>query len=69
MSRVKKMLIFFDAAGIIHREMVPQGTTVNTQYYLLVMERLYGRMGHVRNEQFETAVGCCCMTTRTLPAR
>jgi hypothetical protein len=70
MSRVKKMLIFFfDAAGLFHREIVPEGTTVYNQYYLVVMERLYSLMGHVREEQFEKADGCCCMTTTTLPAR
>ena len=60
---------FFYATGTIQRKFVPGGTTVNNQYYLVLIERLYSRMGHVRNEKFETAVGCCCMTKRTLPAR
>jgi hypothetical protein len=61
--------IFFDAAGIIDREIVPEGTTVNNQYYLVVMERMYAHMRHVRNEQFETEAGCCCTTPSMLPAR
>jgi Transposase. len=43
------MLIFFlDVAGIIHREFVPERTTVNSRYYLGVLERLYARMRHVK---------------------
>jgi hypothetical protein len=44
-SRVKTTLIvFFDIGGMIHKEFVPQGTTVNSHYYLGVMQRLYERM-------------------------
>jgi hypothetical protein len=38
-SRVKtKFIVFFDAQGVIHCEFVPDGQTVNGQFYLGVME-------------------------------
>jgi hypothetical protein len=38
---VKVMLIvFFDMEGIVHYEYVPQGQTVNQQFYLQVLKRL-----------------------------
>ena len=40
-SNVKLMLIsFFDANGIVHKEFVPPGQTVNQQFYLEVLKRL-----------------------------
>ena len=40
-SNVKIMLIsFFDANGIVHKEFVPPGQTVNQQFYLEVLKRL-----------------------------
>jgi hypothetical protein len=39
-SRIKTMLIFFDSLGIVHKEFVPQGKTINVKYYKGVMERL-----------------------------
>jgi len=40
-SKVKVMLIiFFDMEGIVHYEYVPQGQTVNQQFYLQVLTRL-----------------------------
>ena len=40
-SKMKVMLIvFFDMEGIIHYEYVPQGQTVNQQFYLQVLKRL-----------------------------
>jgi histone-lysine N-methyltransferase SETMAR len=50
-SRVKTMfIVFFDAQGVIHREFVPEGQTVNGQFYLGVMERLLKRIRLVRPE-------------------
>jgi histone-lysine N-methyltransferase SETMAR len=49
-SRVKTMFVFFDAQGVIHREFVPEGQTVNGQFYLGVMERLLKRIRLVRPE-------------------
>ena len=41
LSKVKVMLIvFFDMGGIVHYEYVPQGQTVNQQFYLQVLNRL-----------------------------
>jgi hypothetical protein len=38
-SHVKTMfIVFFDAQGVIHREFVPEGQTVNGQFYLGVTE-------------------------------
>jgi hypothetical protein len=54
-SRVNTMLIVvFDIRGIMHKEFVPQGTTVNSHYYLGVMQRLYERMRRVRRDLFDT---------------
>jgi histone-lysine N-methyltransferase SETMAR len=40
-SSTKIMLIvFFDIRGIVHREFVPQGQTVNTKFYCDVLRRL-----------------------------
>lgn len=48
-SRVKTMLIvFFDAKGVVHKEFVPQGQTVNAAYYVDVLERLRKRVIRVR---------------------
>ena len=48
-SRVKTMLvIFFDWQGVIHKEFVPEGETVNVVYCKGVMERLVNRIWRVR---------------------
>jgi len=40
-SSVKILLtVFFDYNGAVHREFLPQGHTVNKEYYLEVMRRL-----------------------------
>jgi len=42
-SNVKTMLIcFFDIKVLVHFEFVPQGQTVNQQFYLEVLKRLRG---------------------------
>jgi len=35
-------LVFFNANGIVHKEFVPPGQTVNHQFYLEVLKRLRG---------------------------
>ena len=41
LSKFKVMLnVFFDIEGIVHYEYVPQGQTVNQQFYLQVSNRL-----------------------------
>jgi len=48
-SRVKTMLvIFFDWQGVIHKEFVPEGETINAVYYKGVMGRVPNRIRHVR---------------------
>ena len=43
-SKLKKMLIcFFDQEGIVHREFVPPGMTVNADFYCDVLRRLRER--------------------------
>ena len=49
-SRVKSMFIFFDSKGIVHKEFVPPGQTVNQTFYLQVLERLRNRVVCVRCE-------------------
>ena len=40
-SKVKYMLVcFFDSMGIVHKEWVPAGQTVNQYYYKEILERL-----------------------------
>jgi len=47
-SRVKTMIIvFFDSRGIVHKEFVPPGQTVNHTFYKDVLERLWKRVQRV----------------------
>jgi transposase len=34
------LTVFFDSEGVVHYEFLPQGLTVNKEYYLEVMQRL-----------------------------
>jgi hypothetical protein len=48
-SKIRTMLIcFFDSQGIVHKEFVPQGQTVNQHFYKEVLERLRKRVIWVR---------------------
>jgi len=50
-SNVKTMLIcFFDIQGIVHREFVPRGQTVNQEFYLGVLKQLRKRVRRTRPE-------------------
>jgi len=42
------LVIFFDWPGVIHKEFVPEGETINAVYYKGVMERLLNRIRRVR---------------------
>jgi len=54
-SKIKTTLIcFFDSQGFVHKEFVPQGQTVNKQYYREVLERLNKRVHRVRPENADT---------------
>jgi len=50
-SRVKTMIfVFFDTRGIVHKEFVPPGQTVNHAFYKDVLERLLKRVQRVRTD-------------------
>ena len=54
-SKIKAILIcFFDRLGVVHKEFMPQGQTVNKQYYREVLERLRKRVHRVRPEIADT---------------
>jgi len=40
--------VFFDWQGVIHKEFVPEGETINALYYKVVMERLLNRIRRIR---------------------
>jgi len=40
--------VFFDSQGIVHKEFVPPGQTVNRTFYREVLERLRKRVARVR---------------------
>jgi len=42
------LVIFFNWQGVIHKEFVPEGETINAVYYKGVMERLLNRIRRVR---------------------
>ena len=47
-SKIKSMLIcFFDSQGIVHKEFIPPGQTVNKTFYWEVLERLRERVALV----------------------
>jgi len=39
-DNVAMLAVFFDSDGVVHYEFLPQGQTVNKEYYLEVMQRL-----------------------------
>ena len=54
-SKIITMLIyFFDSQGVVPKEFVPQGQTVNKQYYHEVLEQLRKRVHRVRPEIADT---------------
>ena len=57
------LICFFDSQGVVHKEFVPPGQTVNKQHYREFLERL--RKGFIVSGQRFRTVGCC--TTTMLP--
>jgi len=52
-SRIKSMLlIFFDSQGVVHKEFVSEGKTVNVEFYKGVMDGLLRRIQRVRPAVF-----------------
>ena len=43
-----QLIIFFDSRGIVHKEFVPPGSTVNAAFYKEVLLRLKNRVARVR---------------------
>jgi hypothetical protein len=46
------LTIFFDSQGLMHKEFVPEGKTVNAEFYKGVMDRLLKRIQRVRPAAF-----------------
>jgi len=44
------LIVFFDVRGIVHREFVPHGQTVNQEFYLEVLRRLRENVRRKRPE-------------------
>ena len=74
------LICFSDSQGVVHKEFVSQGQTVNQQYYRAVLERLRKRLHHVRPETADTwmlhhSAPCHttmsvneCLTKKVIPA-
>jgi len=41
------LIICFDSQGVAHKEFVPEGKTINTEFYKGVMDRLLKRINWV----------------------
>ena len=44
------LIVFFDCNGIVHHEFLPQGRTVNKEYYLEIIRRLREAIRQKRTE-------------------
>ena len=55
---------FFDSEDVVHYEFLPQGRTVNKEYYLEVMQRLYESVRKKRRDAWQENRLCSNMTTR-----
>jgi hypothetical protein len=49
---IKTMLIIFNSQGVVHKEFVPEGKTVNGVFYKGVMDRLLKHIQRVRSAAF-----------------
>ena len=57
-SQEKVMVIpFFDSQGLIHVEWVPQGQTINKEFYLTVLRRFREKMRKKRPQQWTSGQG------------
>ena len=54
-SKIETIIIcFFDSHGVVHKDFVPQGQTVNKQYFREALERLRKKVHRVRPEITDT---------------
>ncbi len=44
------LILFFDSKGVIHHEYVPEGQTVNSTFYVQVLDGLCKHIARVRPE-------------------
>jgi hypothetical protein len=52
-SRIKDwLIIFLDSQGVVHKEFLPEGKTINAEFYKGVMDRLLKRIQRVRPAAF-----------------
>jgi hypothetical protein len=58
------LTVFFYSEGVVHYEFLPQGRTVNKEYYLEVMQCLREAVRKKRPVRGERIDGCSNMTTR-----
>ena len=64
-SIIKSMLIcFFDQKGIVHKEFVPPGQTVNAAFYVEVLKRLRENVRRKRPDQWRNNTWLSTMTMR-----
>ncbi len=58
------VIVFFNIVGVVHHEYVPQGQTVNKEYYMEVVKHLRECIRCMRLEMFKETLESCIMTTR-----
>jgi hypothetical protein len=46
------LIIFFNSQGVVHKELIQEGKTVNAEFYKGVMDRLLKRIHPVRPAVF-----------------
>jgi hypothetical protein len=56
------LIVFFDTEGVVRAEFMPRGTTVNSEYYKGLLERLRNDVRRKRPKSGRTDL-CCFMTT------
>jgi len=55
------LIIFFYSQGVVHKEFVPEGKTVNAEFYKGVMDRLLKGIQRVHPAVFCSGDFFCCM--------
>jgi hypothetical protein len=69
-SNVKSMLIvFFDIQGIVHKEFVPPGQTINGKFCCEILKQLREGIRHKCPDKWKKTIGFSTMTMRPLTHR